>query len=114
MHVARAKRASFQIAELVEDEDRMEASAAEMAVPDAALLIAVRRADAGIHIEHDAFVRAAFRDAVDPMTREIGERCEGFRPCQPAGFEPPHLARRRARPFRCFAADNPAHGRVVP
>ena len=55
VHVAGAERASFQVARLIEDEERMVAGAAEMPVPDAALLIAMRRAYARIHIEHDAF-----------------------------------------------------------
>ncbi len=54
MHVARPQRASLQIPELVEHEERMVAGATEMPVPDAALLIAMRRAYARIQIEHDA------------------------------------------------------------
>src|SRR5262245_31305295 len=58
MHVARTEGASFQIAELVEHEQRMIAGAGVMAVPEAHLLLAMSRADARIHVEHDASLRA--------------------------------------------------------
>ena len=54
MNIARTQRAAFQISKLVEDEQRMIAGAGEMAVVGRPLLIAVGRADAGIHIKHDA------------------------------------------------------------
>src|ERR1700730_12318262 len=54
---SRTQRAAFQIAELVEQEQRMITGAGIMAVPDAHLLFAARRADARIHVEHDAFWR---------------------------------------------------------
>jgi hypothetical protein len=111
--VAGAKRASLQIAILIEDEERMVAGAAEVPVPSATFLIAMRRAYARIHIKHDACGRAALRNLVDPMTGEIAESCEVFRSCQPVRFEPSHLAWRCARTFRCFATDDPAHGGIV-
>jgi hypothetical protein len=55
MHVAGSERASFQVPELVEHEERMVASTAEVAVPNAALLITMRWAYARSHIKHDAF-----------------------------------------------------------
>ena len=113
MHVAWPKRASFQVSELVEHEERMVTGTLEVSVPRAPLLIAMRWADAGIHIQHDALARTVPGDLVDPMTREIGERCEVFSPYQPVRFEPSHLAWGRARSFGCFATDDPAHGGVV-
>jgi len=108
MHVARTKRASFQIATLIEDEERMVARAAEVPVPDAALLRSMRWADARIQIKLHAAASAAFRNLVDPMAGQIAKRCEILRACQPIGFEPAHLPRRRARPFRYFFTDDPA------
>jgi len=113
MHVAGAKCAAFQVAVLIEDEERMVACAAEVPIPNAALLIAMRRAYARVQIEHHAAALAVFGNLVDPMAREIGERGEIFRSCQPVGLKSPHLTRQRAQAFRGFAADDPAHGWVV-
>jgi hypothetical protein len=44
VNIARAQRATFQIAELVEHEQRMVAGAVIVAIPDAVLLFAVCRA----------------------------------------------------------------------
>jgi hypothetical protein len=74
MDVAGTKGAAFQIAELVEEEQRMIAGAGVMAVPDAHLLLAVRRADARIHVEHDASGRATAMHSVDPLPGKIEER----------------------------------------
>jgi hypothetical protein len=52
--VAGTQSAAFQIAELVEYEERMIAGAFVMAVPHAHLLFAVRRAHARIHVEDNA------------------------------------------------------------
>ena len=53
MDVARSQRTPFDIAELVEHEDRVVAGAAEMPVIGAAFLLPVGRALARIHVEHD-------------------------------------------------------------
>jgi hypothetical protein len=45
-----------------------------MAVPDAHLLFAVSRADARIHVEHDASRRTPCMSAVNPLSRKIGKR----------------------------------------
>jgi len=54
VNVARMERASFQIPELIEHEERMVTRAAEVAVPNAALLIGMRWAYTRIYIKHDA------------------------------------------------------------
>src|SRR5580704_14672594 len=74
MYVTGTQGAAFQIAELVEEEQRMIAGAGVMAVPDAHLLLAVRRADARIHVEHDASGRATAMHSVDPLPGKIEER----------------------------------------
>ena len=53
VHVPTPKRTAFEIAELVEDKQRMIARAAEVSVPNALLLLAVGRAHARIHVQHD-------------------------------------------------------------
>src|SRR3984893_17500026 len=74
MDVPGTQRAAFQIAELVEREQRMITGAGIMAVPDAVLLFAVRRAHARIHIEHDTSRRTTTMDGIDPLAGKIGER----------------------------------------
>jgi len=67
-----------------------------MAVPHAHLLLAVRRAYARIHTEHDASRRSAAVHKVDPLRLETA-----------------HLARRSRSTKSRFAADNPTHRRIV-
>src|SRR4051812_28885054 len=51
--VAGPQGTPLQVAELVEHEERMVAGAAEVAIVGAARLLAVGRADAGVHVQHD-------------------------------------------------------------
>jgi hypothetical protein len=112
VNIARAQRAPFQIAELVEHEQRMIAGAFVMAIPDAVLLLAVRRAHARIHIEHDASWWTAAMNAVDPFAGQVGERRKVVLRRQPARFEAPHLAGRCGGTQSRFPTDNPAR-RIV-
>ena len=73
MNVAGPQRTAFEIAKLVEHEERVIAGAFEMAVPDAQLLLAMGRAHAGVHVEHDASRRPAAMHTVDPSAGQIGE-----------------------------------------
>src|SRR5665213_691973 len=57
VNVARPKRASFEVAELFEHEERMVTGTAEMAVPGALLLLAMGRTLARVHIQHDLAIR---------------------------------------------------------
>src|SRR5262245_6105513 len=57
MSVARPQGAAFQVAELIEYEQRMVTGTAEMAVPGRALLLAMGRALGTIHVEDDAVRR---------------------------------------------------------
>jgi hypothetical protein len=74
VNVARAQGAAFQIAKLVEHEQRMIAGAVIVAVPDAVFLFAMRRADARIHVKQDTSRWTATMNAVDPFAGEISER----------------------------------------
>src|SRR5271169_7262203 len=72
VHVARAQGAPLDIAELVEHEQRVVAGTAEMPVVSAAFLLAVSRALARIHVEHDGPRRSPLVHLVDPLARPIG------------------------------------------
>jgi hypothetical protein len=113
VHVAGTQSTAFEVAKLVEHEQRVIAGAGVMAVPDAHLLLAVGRAHARIHVEDDASRQAAAVHKVDPIARQVGKRREVRRCREPLRFEATHLARRSRTALRRFAADNPAHRRIV-
>jgi hypothetical protein len=80
-------------------------------VPDAHLLLAMGRADARIHIEHDAARRPSTVHEVDPSTRQIGQRRQ-VRLCrQPMRLEAAHHSRRRLpqKIGACISQIEPAH-----
>ena len=114
MDVARAQRTAFEVAELVEHEQRMIAGTREMAVVGCTFLFAMGRTDARIHIEHDGRWRAAVTNAVDPPPRQIDERGEVLVARQSLGLEPPHLTGRSRFALDSLAADDPAHRRITP
>jgi hypothetical protein len=84
-----------------------------MAVPDAVLLLAVGRAYARIHVEHDASRRTAAVHKVDPPAGKVGKSGEVLRCREPLRLEPAHLARRSRATMSRFATDNPTHRRIV-
>ena len=84
-----------------------------MAVPDAHLLFAMGRADARIHVEHDASRRTAGMNSVDPLAGKIGERRKVLFAREPSRLEAPHLACRRRASRGRLAADDPAHRRIM-
>jgi hypothetical protein len=73
VNVAGTKGAAFQIAELIEHEERMVAGAFIVAVPDTLLLLAVSRAHTRIHVEDDASRRPAAMNPINPLARQLGE-----------------------------------------
>ena len=114
MHVAWPQDAALDIAELVEHEQRVVAGTAEVAVVGAAFLLAVGRALARIHVEHDHLRRSPLMHRVDPLARQIGEGGEVLGPRQPLGLEAPHLAGRGgAAQSIAPLADHPTHRRVA-
>jgi hypothetical protein len=50
---------------------------------------------------------------VDPLARQVGKSSELLGRREPLRLEAPHLTRRSRAPLRRFAADNPAHSRIV-
>jgi hypothetical protein len=113
MDIARPQRAPLDIAELVEHEQRVVAGAAEMAIVSAALLLAIGRAIARSHVEHDDPRRSPRVYLVDPPARQIRESGEVLGPGQPLRLQAAHLAGRRSRPGDRPVADHPAHRRVA-
>ena len=114
VHVAGAQRATLQVAELVEHEQRMIAGAAEVAVVGRALLLAECRADGTVHVEHHAPRRIVVVNPVDPHPRQVRKGREVLVVRQQLGLEPPHLAGRCPAALDRLAADDPAHRGITP
>ena len=66
VHVARTQGAPFQIAELVEHEQRMIAGTSEVTVVGGSFLFAMGRADAAVPVEGDHLRRSTVVHPVDP------------------------------------------------
>jgi len=113
VNVAGAQGAPLQIAELVEHEQRVIAGAAEVPVVGAAFLLAVSRALARIHVEHDDLRRSPRVHLVDPPAGQIGKGSKVLRSSQPLGLKAAHLAGRGSTPGDRPVADHPAHRRVT-
>ena len=71
MDVAFAEQGGFQIAMLVEAEQRMVAGTAEMAVEGAAFLVSVGGTDLGIRIEDQFVGWSSLAHLIDPLARQI-------------------------------------------
>jgi hypothetical protein len=84
-----------------------------MPVVGAALLLAVGRALARIHVEHDDPRWSPPVHGVDPPARQIGKGGEVLRSGQPFRLEAAHLTGRGRPTHRRRAADHPAHRRVA-
>ncbi len=69
----------------------MVAGAAEVSVVGCALLVAVCRADAAVHVEDDHLRRATLMHTVDPLPGKIGKRGEVFLGGQNLRLEAPYL-----------------------
>jgi hypothetical protein len=113
MDVPGTQRASFQIAELVEQEQRMITGAGIVPIPDAVFLLAMGRADARIHVEHDASRRTPAMNTVDPLAGQISERRKVPFRREPARLKAAHLARRSRCTRGRLSADYPPHGGIM-
>src|SRR3954454_4376224 len=100
MYVARPQDTTFDIAELIEHEQRVIASTSEMTVIGAAFLFAIGRAFARIHVEDDGLRPSPPAHLVDPLTRHIGKRGKVLGSAQPFCLEAAHLAGRGGRPAK--------------
>jgi hypothetical protein len=72
--IATPKHGSFQVAELIEQEQRMVAHAFEMPIVCRTLLVAISLAHRAIHIEDQFLQRLSLVDFVDPLAREVHQR----------------------------------------
>jgi hypothetical protein len=87
--------------------------AAKMAVIGAAYLLAVSRAFARIHIEHNALWWSPPAHLIDPLAKKIGERGKVLGPAQPLRLKAPHMTGRGGRAADRPIANHPAHCRVT-
>lgn len=111
--VAGTQGGAFQVAKLVEDEQRMVAGATEMAVVGGTFLLAVGGADTAVHVQHHHVGRAAGMNRVDPLPREIGQGGEVGFAGQHLGFEPSHLAGGCGFLDHRSSPNDPAHRRIM-
>jgi hypothetical protein len=84
-----------------------------MAVPDATFLVAMGRADARIHVKHDATRRPSTMPKIDPLTGQVGKSRKVLGCRKPPCLEAAHLARRSRTAQSRLAPDDPAHRRIM-
>src|SRR5262245_12986444 len=65
-------------------------------------------------IEHDAAGRSAAMHKVDPLAGQVGKSRKVLVCSKPLGLKAANLARRSCTAHDGFAADDPAHRRIVP
>src|ERR1700731_2602241 len=82
-------------------------------IPDAVFLLAMGRADARIHVEHDASRRTPAMNTVDPLAGQISERRKVPFRREPARLKAAHLARRSRCIRGRLSADYPPHGGIM-
>jgi hypothetical protein len=73
-----------------------------------------RLAHARLHVEHDAAGRSAVMHKVDPLAGQVGKSRKVLVCSKPSRLKAANLARRSYTAHDGFAADNPAHRRIVP
>jgi len=112
--VAGAQTAPFKITHVVEQEQRMIAGAAEMAVVGRAFLAAVGRTDAGIHVEDHIPRWFTVVDLVDPCTGQVREGHDVVVGGQELGLEASHLTCRCRLLGDGTTANDPSHRRITP
>jgi hypothetical protein len=91
----------------------MIAGAGEVAVIGGAFLIAMGRADAAVHVEHDCLGRMPPMHPINPLPRQIGQRGEVLVGGKELRLEAPHLAGGSGLLCNSVTADNPAHRRIA-
>ncbi len=112
VHVSGTQRAPLQVADLVEDEERMVTRALKVPVVGRALLLAVGWAHAAVDVEDQHLARAA--RPVDPASRQLGQGREVLLRRHRLGLEAAHLACGSSLIHHCSAAHDPAHRRITP
>ena len=111
--VAGPRRAAFEIAVLVEHEDRVVADATEIAVIRGAFLVAMNRALGTVDVEDQRRRSAPSPNLVDPRTVQAQQRREVPLVGQNSGLEAAHLALARGVAIVGATTDNAAHDRIA-
>jgi len=99
---------------VVEQEQRVIAGAAEVAVVGRAFLVALGRADAGVHVENHIRRRLAVVNPVDPSPRQVGKGGNVVVGGQELGLEAAHLAGRCRQLGDGPTANDPPRGGITP
>ena len=73
INIAGAQRTPLKVTELVEQEQRMVAGAAEVIIVSRSLLFAMGRTDAAVHVENDHLRWTAVMNTVDPCPAHVGQ-----------------------------------------
>ena len=112
--VAASQHRVLQIAELVEQKQRMVAEALEVAVVGRALLPAVGLADGTVHVERSILERLVPMDLVDPLAAKASSAPSGCALAEYLGLEAAHDAHGSGFVvrLRCPPAHHMAHGRI--
>ena len=113
MDVARTQKATLQVTELVEAEERVIAGAAEVPVVSRSLLIAMGRAHRAIHVEDDDLRLLAIMNPVYPESREVGQNRQVLIRRKPLRLEAPHLTGRGRTTIKALAVHDGSHHRVA-
>jgi len=103
---------AFQHPELVEQKQSMVTGAIKVPVPCRAFLIAMGRADRGIHVQHDILQPVAVMKPVDPLAVQIGQRRSVLSQGERLGLEPPNLRGRCRLRIDGTATNDLAHDRI--
>ena len=90
--VAAPQQGVFQIAELVEQKQRMVTEAFKVSIVGRALLSPVGLTDGTVQIQDEFFERSSPVDVVDPAAGEIHQRREIALRAERLRLEPAHLA----------------------
>ena len=111
--IAGTQATPFQVTHVVEQEQGVIASTAEVAVVGRTFLVAVGRADAGIHVEDHILRRFTVVNSVDPNPGQVGKDGNVVIGGQELGFDAAHLTCRCCLLGDGPTADDPAHGGIL-
>src|SRR5262249_50879316 len=90
--VAPPEQDALQVAELVEEEERVVGGTAEVAVVGAALLMALGLADGAGPVQDELLELAVLMGLADPLAREVHQVLEVVLGAEGLGLEAGHLA----------------------
>ena len=112
--IAAPQHGTFEVAELIEHEQRVVTGTLEVPVVGRALLLSIGLADRAIHVEDQLFGRLAPMDLVDPLAGKIHQRREVAAGVDNLRLKAANLTG-GSSPFvrqRCSATNHMTHGRI--